>query len=185
MPKMPSQKYQSNPQMSANPAAIRTKRYALDSKKYIWLAMKQFFKAQMVWLLVPFFLIMVNAIVNLTGVYPNIWIYVVIIVGVILYILFWLIQFTGITQLEQYKPMFDKYIYEIDQRQILMKINAKEGGVMKWDMIKSGYKDKEAYVLVMSRGQFIYLPYTIFNSDHDMKLFDRILRQKGLIEEKS
>ncbi len=183
MAKMPSNKYQSNPQISANPAAIRTKRYALDTKKYIWLAMKQFFKAQMKWLLLPLFLLMVNAIISLTGVYPNIWIYVVIIVGVLLYILFWLIQFTGITQLEQYKPMFDKYIYEIDQRQILMKINAKEGGVMKWDMIKEAYKDKEAYILVMSRGQFIYLPYTIFNSDHDTKLFDRILRQKGLIEE--
>lgn len=183
MAKMPSQKYQSTPQVSANPAAIRTKRYALDTKKYIWLAMKQFFKAQMIWVLVPIGLILINAVISLTGVYPNIWIYVVIVVAAILYILFWLIQFTGITQLAQYKPMFDKYIYEIDQRQILMKINAKEGGVMKWDMIKSGYKDKEAYVLVMSRGQFIYLPYTIFNSDHDMKLFDRILKQKNLIVE--
>jgi len=183
MAKMPSNKCQSTPQVSANPAAIRTKRYALDTKKYVWLAMKQFFKAQMKWLLIPISLLLVNAVISLTDVYPNIWIYIVIVVGVILYILFWLIQFIGISQLEQYKPMFDKYIYEIDQRQILMKINSKEGGVMKWDMIKDAYKDKEAYVLVMSRGQFIYLPYTVFNSDHDMKLFDRILKQKNLIVE--
>ena len=183
MAKMPSNKYQSTPQVSANPAAIRTKRYALDTKKYIGLAMRHFIKSQLKWALVPIALLLINAIVSLTGVYPNIWIYITILVGVVLYLLFWVIQFTGITQLEQYKPMFEKYIYEIDQRQILMKINAKEGGVMKWDMIKEGYKDKDAYVLVLSRGQFIYLPYSIFNSEHDMKLFDRILKQKNLITE--
>lgn len=181
MAKMPSNKYQSVPQVSANPAAIRTKRYALDTKKYIGLAMRHFIKSQLKWALVPIALLLINAIISLTGVYPNIWIYVTILVGVVLYLLFWVIQFTGITQLEQYKPMFEKYIYEIDQRQILMKINAKEGGVMKWDMIKEGYKDKDAYVLVLSRGQFIYLPFAIFNSEHDMKLFDRILKQKNLI----
>ncbi|MPR35495.1 YcxB family protein [Salmonirosea aquatica] len=183
MAKMPSNKYQSTPQVSANPAAIRTKRYALDTKKYIGLAMRHFVKSQLKWALIPVALLLINAIISLTGVYPNIWIYVTILVGVVLYLLFWVIQFTGITQLEQYKPMFEKYIYEIDQRQILMKINAKEGGVMKWDMIKEGYKDKDAYVLVLSRGQFIYLPYAIFNSEHDLKLFDRILKQKNLITE--
>lgn len=181
MAKMPSNKYQSTPQVAANPAAIRTKRYALDTKKYIGLAMRHFVKSQLKWVLLPVALILINAILNLTDVYPNIWIYVTILVGVVGYLLFWVIQFTGITQLEQYKPMFEKYIYEIDQRQILMKINAKEGGVMKWDMIKEGYKNKDAYVLVLSRGQFIYLPYTVFNSEHDMKLFDRILKQKNLI----
>jgi hypothetical protein len=182
MAKIPSNKHQSMYQAPTNPAAIRTKRYALDKKKYISLAMRQFIKAQLKWALLPLALLVVNAIVSLTGLYPNIWIYVVIIVGVILYLLFWVIQFTGITQLEQYKPLFEKYIYEIDSRQILMKISQKEGGVMKWDMIKEGYKDKDAYVLVLSRGQYIYLPYSIFNSEHDMKLFDRILKQKELIK---
>lgn len=145
------------------------------------LAMRHFIKSQIKWALLPLALILINAIISLTGVYPNIWIYVVIIVGVILYLLFWVIQFTGITQLEQYKPMFDKYIYEIDARQILMKMNQKEGGVMKWDMIKECYKEKDAYVMVLSRGQFIYLPFTVFNSEHDLKMMERILKQKDLI----
>ncbi len=182
MAKIPSNKHQTVYQAPANPAAIRTKRYALDTKKYISLAMRHFIKSQLKWALIPLALLVINAIVSLTGLYPNYWIYVTILVGVILYLLFWVIQFTGITQLEQYKPMFEKYIYEIDPRQILMKINQKEGGVMKWDMIKEGYKDKDAYVLVLSRGQFIYLPFTVFNSEHDMKLFDRILKQKELIK---
>ncbi len=168
-------------QQPANPAAVRTKRYALDTKKYIMLAMRHFIKSQLKWILLPVALILVNAVVSLTGLYPNIWIYIVILVGVILYLLFWVIQFTGITQLEQYKPMFEKYIYEIDSRQILMKMNQKEGGVMKWDMIKECYKEKGAYVMVLSRGQFIYLPFTVFNSDHDLKMLERILKQKDLI----
>lgn len=145
------------------------------------LAMRHFIKSQIKWILLPLALIMINAIISLTGVYPNIWIYIVIVVGVILYLLFWVIQFTGITQLEQYKPMFEKYIYEIDSRQILMKMNQKEGGVMKWDMIKECYKEKDAYVMVLSRGQFIYLPFTVFNSEHDLKMMERVLKQKELI----
>lgn len=182
MAKIPTNKHQPMYQAPTNPAAIRTKRYALNTKKYISLAMRHFIKSQLKWALIPLALLVINAIISLTGLYPNIWIYITILVGVILYLLFWVIQFTGITQLEQYKPMFEKYIYEIDPRQILMKINQKEGGVMKWDMIKEAYKDKDAYVLVLSRGQFIYLPYSIFNSEHDQKLFDRILKQKELIK---
>jgi hypothetical protein len=61
-----------------------------------------------------------------------------------------------------------------------MKISDKEGGVIKWDMILSAYKDKEAYVLEMGKHQFIYLPFAIFNNDNDRKLMDKILRDKGL-----
>ncbi|GAB2791847.1 hypothetical protein GCM10027275_40870 [Rhabdobacter roseus] len=182
MAKVSVNKHQPVYQMPSNPAAVRTKKYALGTKKYISLAMRHFLKSQLKWGLIPLALILINAIVSLTGLYPNIWIYVTILVGVVLYLLFWVIQFTGITQLEQYKPMFEKFMYEIDNRQILMKMNQKEGGVMKWEQIKEAYKDKEAYVLVISRGQFIYLPYNIFNSEHDMKVFDRILKQKELIK---
>ena len=81
----------------------------------------------------------------------------------------------------QYKQLFDKYRYEIDSRQIFMKISDKEGGIIKWDMILSAYKDKEAYVLEMGKYQFIYLPFVIFNNDNDRKLMDKIMRDKGLV----
>jgi hypothetical protein len=123
-----------------------------------------------------------NVALNLTGTYKNYWIYIFIAVGVIGYVLFWLIQFTGITQLAQYKQLFDKYRYEIDSRQIFMKLSDKEGGMIKWDMILGAYKDKEAYVLEMGKYQFLHLPFSVFNNDNDKKLLDKILRDKGYLK---
>lgn len=182
MAKVSVNKHQPVYQMPTNPAAVRTKKYALPTRTYITLAMKHFLKSQIKWIMLPLALILVNAVVSLTGLYPNIWIYVTIVVASLLYVLFWLIQFVGITQLAQYKPMFEKFQYEIDSRQILMKINAKEGSVMKWEQIPEAYKDKDAYVLVISKGQFIHLPFSIFTSEHDLKVFERIIKQKELIK---
>lgn len=170
--------YQQNP---SNPAAIKTKKFALEKNKYTSISMKAFFKEQLKWVLVPFAIIMINAVLNLTGAYKNIWIYLFAIIGTGLYILFWYIQYVGITQLEQYKQLFQKYRYEIDSRQILMKLNDKEGGVIKWEMIKSAYKDKTGYILDISRGQFIYLPFDVFTSDNDRRLIEKILKDKALI----
>lgn len=182
MAKVSVNKHQPVYQMPTNPAAVRTKRYALPTKKYITLAMRHFFKSQIKWIMLPTALILVNAVINLTDVYKNYWIYVVIVVAVILYILFWVIQFTGITQLAQYKPMFEKFSYEIDNRQILMKMNAKEGSIIKWEQIGEVFKDEDAYVLVISRGQFLHFPFSIFTSEHDVKVFERILKQKELLK---
>lgn len=183
MAKVPVNKHQPIYQIPTNPTAVRTKKYALPTKKYTRLALKHLVKEQLKWALIPVALIIGNIILNVTGTYPNIWIYVMIVIGVLLYVLFWVIQFVGITQLEQYKPMFERYQYEIDPRQIIMKINPKEGGVMKWEQIKSVYKEKDGFVMVISRGQFLYLPYNIFNSDHDLKIVTRILKQKNYIKD--
>ena len=122
-----------------------------------------------------------NAVLNITGIYHNYWIYVLTLIGAIGYVAFWAIQFTGVTQLDQYKQLFEKYRYEIDSRQILMKITDEQGGVIKWDMIKTARKEKEAYVLDLGQYQFIYLPFSIFSNDNDKKLMDKILRDKGFI----
>ena len=182
MAKVSVNKHQPVYQMPTNPAAVRTKKYALPTKKYIMLAMRYFLKTQLKWVVIPLALLLINAIVSFTGVYPNYWIYITVFVATILYVLFWVIQFVGITQLAQYKPMFERFSYEIDNRQILMKLNMKEGSVMKWEQILEAYKDKDAYVLVISKGQFINLPYSIFSSEHDIKVFERILKQKELIK---
>jgi hypothetical protein len=168
-------------QAPSNPLAIKTKKYGLEKNKYIAMCMRQLFANQWKWAFIPLALVGLNVFLNLSGTYKNYWIYIFLAIGVIGYILFWLIQFTGITQLAQYKQLFDKYRYEIDSRQIFMKISDKEGGMIKWDMILSAYKDKEAYVLEMGKYQFIYLPLSIFNNDNDRKLMDKIMRDKGLI----
>ena len=168
-------------QSPSNPLAIKTKKYSFDKNKFIALSMRQLVQKQWFWGFLPLAIIFINVILNLTGTYKNYWIYIIAVLGAILYVAFWAIQFTGITQLEQYKQLFDKYRYEIDSRQILMKISDQEGGVIKWDMILSAKKDKEAYILTMGNYQFIYLPFNIFTSDNDRRLMDKILRDKGYI----
>ena len=91
---------------------IKTKKYALDQKTYISLAMRQWLRDNWKWGFVPLGLIILNVILNLTNAYPNYWLYIVIVLLTILYVLFWGIQFTGVTQSEQFKPMFQKYVYE-------------------------------------------------------------------------
>jgi hypothetical protein len=184
---------------------VKTKKYALDQKTYINLALRQWFRDNWVWAGVPLALILLNAVLSLTGVYPNFWIYVFIVILTLLYVLFWAVQITGIAQMEQSKPLFQKYVYEIDSRQILMKINAKEGGILKWDLIKMAVKSKDAYILYLSneealktananwlakfvtrglaKAQFLYLPYTIFTGENDQRFLDTILRRKNLLVE--
>jgi len=182
MSRMYGAQRQQMPQAPSNPLAIKTKKYGLEKNKYIALCMRQLFANQWMWLFVPVVLIAINLTLNLTGTYKNWWIYIFTVIGAIGYVLFWLVQFTGITQLAQYKQLFDKYRYEIDSRQILMKLSDKEGGIMKWDMIGKAYKEKNAYVFEMAKYQFIYLPFSVFNNENDKKLMDKILRDKGYIQ---
>jgi hypothetical protein len=159
---------------------VKTRKYKLENSTYIKLAMKHLLRTQWYWAAVPFGIIILNIILNLT-VYPNIWIYFMAPLAIILYLLFWAIQFTGVTQLEQNKVLFQRLLYEIDGRQILIKLNAKEGMQMKWEMIKKAYKEKDHFLLVISKAQFIHLPYSIFNSDNDVKFTESLLRRKNLL----
>lgn len=168
--------------MPSNPLAIKTKKFALEKNKFITLNIMQVIRTKWYWGFAPLALILINAGLNISKVYPNYWIYVIAVLSVILYIAFWAIQFTGVTQLEQYKQLFQKYRYEIDSRQILMKLNDTEGGIIKWDMIKSARKEKDGFVLDMGQYQFIHLPFTVFNSDNDKKLMERILKDKRYIQ---
>ena len=51
----------------------------------------------------------------------SIWWFIGAFIGLGLYLLFWWIQFYGVTQLEQGKLLFEKFSYEITSQQILMK----------------------------------------------------------------
>jgi hypothetical protein len=183
MAKVQTNRHQPIYQMPTAALSVKTKRFALDKKEYVKIAMLQQWNDQKMWILLPLGLLLVNAILGVTGVYPNYWVYIVVVLGTLLYAGFWWVQFTGVTQLEQYKQLFDKYIYEIDSRQILVKVNTKEGGAMQWDMIKTAVKEKDAYMLTMSKGQFLRFPFSVFNSESDMRLLERILKQKNLLPE--
>ena len=160
---------------------VKTKKFALDKKQYIKKAFANQLDKVKIWFLVPAAVAVLGLALHFTGVYKNWWILIVAIIGAILFAAFWYLQFYAATQMDQNKQMFDKFAYEVDSRQILVKLNAKEGGVIKWDMITSAEKDASGFYLHMGRGQFLHFRNDVFNSEHDQKLFESILRRKNLI----
>jgi hypothetical protein len=160
---------------------VTTKKYALEKNDYIKLAFFQHLKDQWYWLLIPAGIMILGLIFNFTGVYKNWWILITAFIGGLLYLAFWGAQFAGVTQQEANKQMFDKFIYEIDSRHIMIKVNAKEGGIMKWDNVRSIEKTKDAYLLHMGKAQFLKFPFSIFTSTNDIKLFETIVKRKDLM----
>lgn len=160
---------------------VKTKKFALDKKHYIRKAFTGQIDKMKIWFLIPVAVAVLGLVLNFTGVYKNWWILITAIVGAILFAAFWYLQFYAATQMDQNKQMFDKFAYEVDSRQIMVKLNAKEGGVIKWDMIQSAEKDKTGFYLHMGRGQFLHFRKEVFNSEHDQKLFESILRRKNLL----
>ena len=157
---------------------VKTKKHQLEKNTYIKIALVsallQFWYA----LPIPF-------VIGAIGfAYPKYWVWFVVIAVVVavLYILFWLVQFVGVTQLPQNKLLFDKMWYEIDSRHILIKINAKEGMQLNWDQIKKAKKGKEDFVLFVSIAQIVHLPYKIFSSENEIKFTEALLKRKGLIK---
>ena len=113
----------------------------------------------------------------------SIWWFIVAFIGGGLYVLFWVIQFYGVTQLEQGKMLFEKFSYEINSQQIIMKINAREGMPMKWDQIKKAIVGKDYFVLFVNKAQLIHLPFKIFNSENERKFLISILKNKGILKQ--
>lgn len=158
---------------------VKTKNYKLEKKIYIQLALRSVLKKQG-WIaaLVAFLLCLGYAIPGA----QTIWWFISAIVGLGLYLLFWWIQFYGVTQLEQGKMLFEKFSYEISSQQILMKINPREGMPMKWDQIQRATIGKDFYVLYVNKAQIIYWPFKIFNTDNERKFVASILKSKGFVK---
>jgi hypothetical protein len=152
---------------------VKTKKYQLPTGTYIKLGLKTILREQW-W-------VALIALAIASGYFwiPSWWWISMALLAYLLYWLFWLIQFAGVTQMEQNKIMFEKMSYEIDSRQIMMKINPRQGMPIKWDMIKSAQQRKDGFLFVMSKAQFIYLPYKLFNSENEIKFIETILKRKG------
>lgn len=155
---------------------VKTKKYQLSTGKYITLGLINILRSQW-WV----FLIAL-AIAAMTFVIPSHWWWIGALIALVLYGLFWLIQFAGITQLEQNKILFERLNYEISSQQILIKLNPKQGMPMKWETIKKVQVGKDFFLLVISKAQFIYLPHRIFNSENERKFMETILRRKNFIK---
>lgn len=156
---------------------VKTKNYRLEKKDYIRMAMRSILRKQW-WVS-----LIVVAICLFYFLVPSIWWFIGALVGAGLYLLFWWIQFYGVTQLEQGKMLFERFSYEITSQQIVMKINPREGMPLKWDQIKSAQVGKDHYLLFVNKAQLIHLPFKIFNTDNERKFVGSILKNKGLVKE--
>jgi len=155
---------------------VKTKKYKLETGTYIKEAMvnvliKQWWVSLIVLALCSGYLII-----------PNLWWFWGTAIAVILYLLFWVIQFTGVTQLEQSKILFEKLSYEISSQQVLIKISSKQGMPIKWDQIKTAKVDKNRIVLIVNSAQMVYLPFKVFKTENERKFVETILKRKGYIK---
>ncbi|MCK5664121.1 MAG: hypothetical protein KAI17_11575, partial [Thiotrichaceae bacterium] len=100
---------------------VKTKKYKLETGTYI--------KEAMVNVLIKQWWVSLIVVALCSGylIIPNVWWFWGTAIAVILYLLFWVIQFTGVTQLEQSKILFERLSYEISSQQVLIKLSSKQG----------------------------------------------------------
>ncbi len=157
---------------------VKTKKYQLATKKYIKMGLVNAIKDQ--WWVI----LIALAIAGGTIFIPTTpWFVIGAVLAYGLYVLFWYIQFVGVTQLDQNKIMFNKMNYEINSQHIMMKLSSKQGMPIKWDQIKSAKVGKDNIMLIISKGQFIYLPNKVFNTENDRKFVETILKRKGFLKQ--
>ena len=159
---------------------IQTKKYQLDTQLYLRISLLNVNKKWWWAWFVPVGIFLLFAIADLLW-----WGLGVALTVTILYWIFWAVQFVGITQHAQSKMFFDKYFYVISAKQILMMQTKEKGMPIAWDMIKSVKKEKDAYILELSIAQFLYLPFSIFKTDQDLRVMDMFLVRKNLIPAKN
>lgn len=153
---------------------IKTKKYKLPTSTYVQLGLKNIIREQW-WV----FLIAL-AIMSGTFFIRTIWFVLAANIGLLFYFLFWVIQFYGITYLEQNQLLFDRLRYEISSQQIVMQVTSKQGMPIAWNQVKRAIKQKDAFLLVISKAHMIYWPHKIFNSTHEIKFVETILKRKKL-----
>jgi len=155
---------------------VKTKNYRLEKSVYIKMALRNILRQQW-WVSLIVVAICLGYLWQ-----PSIWWFIAAIVGAGLYLLFWWIQFYGVTQLDQSKMLFERFSYEISSKDLIMKLNPREGMPLKWDQIKSAQVGKDHFLLFINKAQLIYLPFKIFNTDNERKFVGSILKTKGLIK---
>jgi hypothetical protein len=156
---------------------IKTKKYKLDPKLYRTMAMKNVM-IDLWWVfLIPIAIALVSVFTG--GV---LWFLGGALLLTALYIAFWYIQFTGISNLEQYKMLFEKLSYEITSKSIMIKLNPKQGMPVNWENIKKAESKEDEFLFTLSRAQFIHLPHKVFNNNNEIQFLNSILKRKGYIQ---
>ena len=155
---------------------VRTKKFQMGKGQYI---RKGFFNllSEQWWVILIYLLLC-----SMNFYIPSIWWIIGSSIALILYVLFWLIQFFGVTQVEQSSYMFERLSYEISSNQIMMKINNKQGMPIKWDTVKKVKIQKDCFLFKLNIVQFIIFPYKVFNNENEIRFIKSILNRKGYVK---
>ena len=155
---------------------VRTKKFQMGKGQYI---RKGFFNllSEQWWVIFIYLLLC-----SMNFYIPSIWWIIGSSIALILYVLFWLIQFFGVTQVEQSSYIFERLSYEISSNQIMMKINNKQGMPIKWDTVKKVKIQKDCFLFKLNIVQFIIFPYKVFNNENEIRFIKSILNRKGYVK---
>ena len=156
---------------------VKTKKFKLETNTFIKLGIFSVIR-DLWWVWFIPLAILLLPIFNWNFVW---WTVPVAIVLVAVYLLFWGAQFVGVTQMEQFKPFFQKIIYEFDTQKIVLKMGKDQPMALKWEAIKKAEKKKKHYMLTLSRAQFFYLPFEVFRNENEARIFEKILQRKNLL----
>jgi hypothetical protein len=155
---------------------VRTKKYKVSSSLYIKLGIQNILRVQ--WWIFPLIALFMSG----TFFIKTIWFILGALLSFIGYLLYWLIQFYGLTQLEDNRPMFERVSYEINSQHLIMQVNPKQGMPIPWGEITKAYKREKYFLLVLSKAQFFYLPFKIFSGENEIKFFTTVLQRKELLK---
>ena len=155
---------------------VRTKKFQVEKGKYIKKGYANLVKEQ--WWIFLIYIIICSGHFFI----PSIWWIIGSSIILIIYLLFWLIQFFGVTQVEQSSYMFERLSYEISSNQIMMKINNKQGMPIKWDTVKKVKVQKDGFLFKLNIVQFIIFPFKVFNNENEIRFIKSILNRKGYVK---
>ncbi len=154
---------------------IKTRRYRLPKDRYFQLAFGQLLRTQW-WVSV---LLLGGA--AWTAYYYRSWWALAPALAWLLYMAFWSLQFYGVMTLEQNQFIFEPMAYELSSQRILMQLGSKQGAGIEWKQVVRAQARKDAFLLVLSKAQFLYLPHKIFKSPHEVQWMHALLKRKGFV----
>ena len=153
---------------------IKTKKTRLTPSKYIRIALLNILRQQW-WIILP-------TVALSAGIYYMEYKKSAIIppVLLLLYMLFWFVQFYSLTQMEENKLLFGRLFYEINRERIIIFLDSKRGMPIDWKHITSVRIGKNYFMFMLSKVQFIYIPHGAFQNEQQVKLVCTLLKNKKL-----
>lgn len=155
---------------------IQTKKYKMPISLYVKLGLKNVLRMQW-WIVLTIILFM-----SLSWFFRTAWFIIGGFIVFFLYLAFWIAQFYGLAQLEENHIMFDRISYTITSQQLMLQVNSKQGMPIPWVNFIKVYRKDNYFLLVLSKVQFFYLPFKIFQNENELKIFATILHRRGLLK---